>query len=179
MELNEGKVFLFTFDEIRVLLYSLGFTSCEGIFMPGKDYTGQKVLQTVNGLVRRGLLEVPEDLRDREYQACPGKEQFVMRPWLYQMMMAMGNPSGTMIYRPGEKYPGYPEELYSGPEYFCYFLPDYCLLTERDWTRKESMRLRAMDMKAFTAWRQEQEEEAEKAGKNGAESDGPALEAIL
>lgn len=179
MELNEEKAFLFTFDEIRILLYSLGFTSCEGILMPRKDFSGQEVLQTVYGLVKRELLELPENLPDVDFQTEPGKEQFVMPPWLDQMIRAMGNPSAAMIYRPGETSPGYCEELYSGPEYFCYFLPDYCLLTERDWTRKESIRLRAMDMEGFFAWQKEQEEGAQSAGLDGINQEGPALEAIL
>lgn len=156
MQLSAGDAIILSFDEVRILLYSLGFTSCKGIYMPVKEFTGREVLQAMHRLTGRGLLEAAAD--DAEPAA---EESFVMRPELRRMMMAMGNPAGTFIYRPGESLPGFSAELYNGPEFFCYTLPDYCLVTECDWTRRESMRLRAMDMESFAQWQKEREQEAE------------------
>lgn len=150
MRAMADETILLTYDETRILLYSLGFTSCEGIHMPEKDFSEQDVLQAMHRLAGRGLLLV-----ENEEAAS-----FVMRPEIRQMMLAMGSPAGSFIYRPGESLPGFREEYYNGPEYYCYVLPDYYLVTERDWTRRESLRLRAMDTQAFSDWRREREQEA-------------------
>lgn len=177
-----GGALILTFDEIRILLYSLGFTSCEGIYMPQKEFTPSEVLKAVHSLERRGLLTAEsgkEDCKARDaaldgvsafggaegaadaFAGANDKEPFfVMEPGLLRMMRAVGAPGGMFEYRPGEELPGFSKELYNGPEYFCYALPDYYVVAERDWTRVESVRLRAMDAESFVLWRKEREEEA-------------------
>lgn len=155
MQLSANDSIILSYDEVRILLYSLGFTSCKGIYMPEKEFTAREVLQIMHRLTARGLLEgAAEDVQSAT------ENKFVIKQRLRHMMMAMGNPAGTFIYRPGESFPGFSEELYNGPEYFCYTLPDYYLVTECDWTRSESMRLRAMNMVDFALWQEEREQEA-------------------
>ena len=155
MRLSADDAIILSYDEARILLYSLGFTRCEGIRMPEKDFSAQEVLQAMHKLAARGLLQTD---KDPSHQG--GDDRFIMQPQLQRMMTAMGDPAGTFIFRPGESLPGFSGELYNGREYFCYTLPDYCLVTERDWTRRDSLRLRAMDMETFTAWQKEREQEA-------------------
>jgi len=152
---EEGKTVLLSFDEVRILLYSLGFTSCEGIHMPEKEFSPQEILQAMHAMSRRGLL-VANDAQDGP--------QFTIRSDLLQMLSAMGNPGGTMIYRQGETLPGFSPELNNGREFFCYIIPDYILVTERDWTRREYLRLRAMSPEAFAEWKEAREREAEEEG---------------
>ena len=174
MHEKANEAILLTYDEIRILLYSQGYTACEGIYMPEKQFSAQEVLQTMHRLAGRGLLIPQEETADAALQSSgdfespqalseesPKELSFVLRPDICRMVLAMGNPAGSFIYRPGENLPGFSEELYNGAEYYCYVLQDYYLVTERDWTRRESIRLRAMDPQTFEDWRKEREQEAE------------------
>lgn len=143
---------MLTFDEVRILLYSLGFTKCEGIYMPEKEFSAEAILRTMHKLSSRGILNV---------HTSGEKPQFVIKPALRRMLVTMGAPAGTFIFRPGEGIPGFSAELNNGPEYFCYMVPDYCLVAERDWTRKDSLRLRAMKPDEFQDWQKERELEAQ------------------
>ena len=146
---DEGKTILLSFDEVRILLYSMGITSCEGIQMPEKQFSPQEILQAMHALYRRGLLISDES------------PHFLIRSDLLKMLSAMGNPGGTMIYRQGETLPGFSEEMNNGREFFCYIVPDYILVTERDWTRRDFLRLRAMTPIGFSEWKEAREHEAE------------------
>lgn len=157
-QISDRSIIL-TFDQIRILLYSLGFDSCEGVFMPGKEFSPQEILKAINSLVNRGLLMLKEE-GGKKSDAMDKRPHFDIDPGLREMMLAIGSPGGAFEYRPGEGLPGFSKELYNGPEYYCYILPDYCLVVQRDWTRAESLRLRAMDPLMFSLWRQEREEEA-------------------
>lgn len=164
MEEMSEKTVILSFDEIRILLYSLGFESCEGIFMPRKEFSPQEILKAVYSMEKRGFLLLDEN-RPVEHpagggEAADGQPHFIILPRLKKMIQTMGKPGGSFEYRPGENLPGFSKDLYNGTEYYCYMLPDYCVVAERDWTRRESLRLRAMDMEAFTAWRQERDDEA-------------------
>lgn len=192
-----GKSLILTFDEVRILLYSQGYMTCEGIYMPQKEYDPQDILQVVHAMEKRGLLILEEELEAREKPGeiggsslSPGRgtlspifetkgqqiekkdgsmpfSRFVVRQDLQRMLQAMGDPAGSFIYRPGEDLSRLSGEWYSGPEYYCYILPDYCLVAERDWTRIESLRFRAMDPETFEEWRQEREEEAKERNLSG------------
>ena len=48
-KLVEQGIFL-TFDEIRILLYGLGKTKIEGVWMPEKEFTEQDVLAAMHHL---------------------------------------------------------------------------------------------------------------------------------
>lgn len=151
-EPEEGKTILLSYDEVRILLYSLGYTSCEGIHMPGKQFSPEEILQAMHAMYRRGLLS-PVDTEEGSH--------FAIRGDLQQMLNAMGNPGGTLIYRQGETLPGFSPELNNGREFFCYIVPDYVLVTERDWTRRDILRLRAMSPTGFSEWKDAREREAE------------------
>lgn len=152
MEVSSEQSVLLTFDEVRILLYSLGFTKCEGIYMPEKEFSEKTVIRTMHKLSKRKLLDV---------DVSGDRTRFVLKPSLERMLMTMGSPAGTFIYRPGESLPGFSLDFYNGPEYFCYMAPDYCLIAERDWTRRESLRLRTMDLDRFRSWQKERELEAQ------------------
>lgn len=156
MRISGDEVLILTFDEVRILLYSLGYTSCKGIYMPEKEYSAKEVILAMHKMARRGFFsEDPEGGRVR----CE-KQQYVLRPGLRRMMMAMGDPSGSFVFRPGESGPGFSEELYNGPEYYCYMRPDYCLVAERDWKQRDCLRLREMEKSEFMSWQKEREQEA-------------------
>lgn len=167
------KSIILTFDEIRILLYSQGFRTCEGIYMPEKEYTEKEILRAMHHMAKRGFFttlpglgndqdEAPGTLTDGgEGHGIRQEENnlFNLKPDLQRMILSMGAPAGTFVFRPGEALPGFQEELYNGKEYFCYTLPDYYLVAERDWTRHESIRLRAMDTRTFLSWKEEREQE--------------------
>lgn len=178
--LSEKSIIL-SFDEIRILLYSLGFTSCEGIYMPRKEFTPQEIIKAIFDMVKRGLLIVrgeDEGIRELSTDMLSGKtleDGFIMDPALHSMMMAMGNPGGSFEYRPGEDTAGFYIEYNNGPEYYVYVLPDYYLVADRDWTRSDSLRLRAMNTQSFLAWRDEREEEERENGLMQDPGLGPVL----
>lgn len=168
---SADKSIILTFDEIRILLYSQGFRTCEGIYMPEKEYTAKEILRAMHHMAKRGLFITHPGHDLDEYAGTmtdDGKGQsfkqeenslFRLKPDLQRMIRAMGASAGTFVFRPGEAVAGFQEELYNGKEYFCYTLPDYYLVAERDWTRHESIRLRTMDTQAFLSWKEEREQE--------------------
>lgn len=173
----EGAVFL-SFNEIRVLLRSLGYLSCKGIYMPERNFTSYDVLNTMLGLSKRGILlpaeepsseaedksagdqEISRASKGERDNAIPEDRRFRIRPDVLKMISTIGNPVDTLIYRQGETLPGYSEEYHNGREYYCYIVEGYILVTERDWTRPEMLRLRAMSPSEFSRWEEELEQEA-------------------
>ena len=179
MEEMSEKTVILSFDEIRILLYSLGCESCDGIFMPWKEFSPQEILMAVYSMEKRGFLLLDENRPGEnpvgEGEAVDVQPHFVILPGLKKMIQTMGRPGGSFEYRPGENLPGFSKDLYNGTEYYCYMLPDYCVVAERDWTRRESLRLRAMGLEAFAAWRKEREDEAREESIAGRMTDDTCL----
>lgn len=186
-ESEAGAVFL-TFNEIRILLYSQGFHSCEGIYMPEKNYSAQEVLAAVHNLVRRGILQIRDGeagnddknddkggmirnafISEGTQEGTDQRGTFQIRPDILQIVLIMGAPVKTLIYRQGESLPGFSEEYHNGREYFCYIVPDQILIVDRDWTRTDMLRIRKMSPAEFSRWEEEREKEAAEKESGGGE----------
>ena len=127
---------LLTYDELRILLYSQGFRSCEGIYMPDKDFTSEEVLAALHRLVRGGLLSVT------------GKqdgELFRIRDDLAQMVKIIGDPAGTLVIDDPDSGAG---------RYFCYVRPDAIVVSERYPGKADCLRLRIFSAEQFIQWRE-------------------------
>ena len=173
IETESGTVFL-TFDEVRILLHSQGFHSCEGIYMPEKIFSSQEVLSVIYSLSKRGILQVMEEkereapgsaveaevLSDRKREGSAAKvDMFHIRQDILQMILIMGAPVETLIYRQGESLPGFRKEFHNGREYFCYIVPNQILVVDQDWTRADMLRMRIMSPEVFSRWEKEREKE--------------------
>ncbi len=189
-ETETGTVFL-TFNEVKILLHSQGFHSCEGVFMPEKPIFAQEVLAVIHSLSRRGILQVVEDeerkdpgssikegnhlIRKREERDVQ-EETFYVRPDILQMIRIMGAPVETLIYRQGETLPGFRKEFHNGREYFCYIVPKQILVVDRDWTRADMLRMRIMSSEEFSRWEEEREKEAVEEENGVEEASSPKLD---
>lgn len=173
IETESGTVFL-TFDEVRILLHSQGFHSCEGIYMPEKIFSSQEVLSVIYSLSKRGILQVMEEkereapgsaveaevLSERKREGSAAKvDMFHIRQDILQMILIMGAPVETLIYRQGESLPGFRKEFHNGREYFCYIVPNQILVVDQDWTRTDMLRMRIMSPEVFSRWEKEREKE--------------------
>lgn len=130
---------ILSFDEIRILLYSLGIREVEGIYMPEKKFAEDDIVRALQHMSRRGLITAVD-------------AEFIIREDLIKMLTVMGRPDGTMIW--GREETG-------GPEYFCYIAPDRIVVSERYWKKKDALKLRMFTAEAFEAWREQYAEGAD------------------
>ena len=124
------KSWILSFDELRVLLFSLGFDKNEGILMNEKTFTESEVLFTLHHLTQKSLLSVNE-------------ESFEMIPELKKYLTIIGKPESTQVIS-GE----------DGREYFVYFGTEEAAVTERYWQRKDAIRITGMPLETYREWRQ-------------------------
>ena len=59
------KGILLTFDEIRILLYGMGVSEIDGVYMPEKAFTEEEILSAMQHLSASGLIEAGDE-------KCPG-----------------------------------------------------------------------------------------------------------
>lgn len=57
MEIVERSIIL-SFDELRILLYSQGYRSCEGVYMPEKNFSQTDIIRSLRKLTENGLLRI-------------------------------------------------------------------------------------------------------------------------
>ena len=132
---NEDKTYIFGYDEFRILLYSLGYTQCEGVFMPWEDMDSERVIEGIHHLVKDGFLTAGEDgFRAEEH--------------LEEILRIIGDHQGGFILRA-------PEE---GREYYCYVGSGSIVVSEKLWEKKDTLRVRMMDQSEFAVWRDEIEQ---------------------
>lgn len=135
----EETAYIFTFDELRILLYSLGFTQCEGVRMPEKDFSAAEVIEGIRNLAAEGV-------------AVPEEDGFRIAEDVARMLRVIGAPITTFSFEAG------------GAQYFCYVSDDAVVVSERYWERAEAVRLRMLDTAAFTAWREGLEDDHREGG---------------
>ncbi len=124
------KSWILSFDELRVLLFSLGFEKNEGILMDEKTFTESEVLFTLHHLTQKNLLGLNED-------------RFEIIPELKKYLTIIGKPESSQIIN-GE----------DGREYFVYFGTEEAAVTERYWQRKDAIRITGMSLEDYREWRQ-------------------------
>ena len=129
--MNE-PVLIISYDELKILLYNRGFRSCSGILMPEKEYTQEEILQIMNRLALRGLIEAKE-------------EHFVIPPQVAQTADLIGAPQSSYSFSDPE----------TGQVYCCYISDTLVVVTEKNWARKDTLRIRRFTPQEFSDWRNE------------------------
>lgn len=124
---------LFTYDEIRVLLYGMGVREVEGVYMGEKTLTEQDVISVLHRLSDRGIIIAEE-------------KEFVAREDVKAMVQIMGYPEGTFVWRP--EHPG-------GPQFYCYAVPGKVVVSEPYWRKKDMLKLRMFTTEAFEEWKEQ------------------------
>lgn len=126
------KNWILSFDELRVLLYSLGFTSCNGIFMPSKQFTPDEILAAMGKMSRN------------EWIINEG-DHFEIVPDLKKYLQVIGNPKSTELL----------EDTDTGRKLFCYIDEEEIAVTEMFLRKRNTIRLRGFDRTSFLEFRKE------------------------
>ena len=122
------------YEELKILLYNRGFRSCSGILMPDTEFSDEEILQAMNSLALRGMIEAREDY-------------FVITPETAALIDIIGNPDSSYPFTDPE----------SGQVYYCYLTRDAVVVTQMDWNRKETLRINRFTPEEFSSWREELE----------------------
>ena len=127
---------IISYEELKILLYNRGFRSCSGILMPDREFSDEEILQAMNNLALRGMIEAQEDY-------------FVITPETVAMVDAIGNPDSSYPFTDPE----------TGQIYYCYLTQEMIVVTQMDWNRKETLRISRFTPEEFRNWREELESE--------------------
>lgn len=123
---------IISYEELRILLYNLGFRTCSGILLPDRKLSDEEVVQVLNRLVQRGMIYVEED-------------HFVIESKTAEMVKMIGNPTGSYPFTDPE----------TGQVYYCYISQDKVVVSEKYWKKKDTLRLRVFTLAEFSIWREE------------------------
>lgn len=127
----ETKVWILSFDELRILLASLGYVSIDGIFMEDKVFSRSDVINSMFHMQKAECITEQDD-------------QFLMDEDLEKMLRIIGEPDDTEIL-----------EADSGRQVFCYYKAEDVVVSERYFRKKDSIRLYGFSHAAFMQWRKE------------------------
>lgn len=127
------KGILLTFDEIRILLYGMGVSQIEGIYMPEKIFCEEEVISAMHHLVEAGFVEA-------------GEEKFLIRKDVRFLLGMMAAPEWTDIWTPSND---------GGPAFFLYGKGEHVAVSERFWRKKDMLKLSVFDRESFEKWREE------------------------
>lgn len=130
--IDNGRIF--TFDELKILLFACGVKELEGIYMPDKIFDEEEVIYALHHMAARQIISVEG-------------EGFFIREDVQRMLEIMGNPVYTYIWRPNEITA--PEE-----EYFCYISETEVVVSERYWKKKDSLKIRQFSLEEFERWKE-------------------------
>ncbi len=140
----EKGVYL-TFDEIRILLYGMGVSEIEGIYMPVKVFSREDVTAAMHHMAERGFIEAAED-------------KFLIRADIRRMLEIVANPEQTGIWRPKGK---------EGPAFFLYMKGEQAVVSGETPGMKETMKITLFDKEAFARWREELTDDHHRGGSTG------------
>lgn len=131
-EVIEKGIFL-TFDEIRVLLYSMGVSELQGVYMPEKTFRDEEIIFAMHHMSEAGFIKAEE-------------ERFLIREDIKDILKIMAAPLRTDIWRPMGA---------EGPAFFLYFTGDEVVVSERYWRKKDTLKLTMFGKDDFEKWREE------------------------
>lgn len=159
MEVVEKSIIL-TFDELRILLFSQGERSCEGVFMPRKIFSPEIIINALDVMNKNGLLiydesrsnqeSLPAVLGDDEDADGSQGEKYTIREDLLDMLEIIATHTGSEII-----------EIESGRKLFCYYSEKGILTSEKCINRKDSVRLTQYTTDSFSEFRKAFEEGTE------------------
>jgi len=124
------KNWILSFDELRVLLFSLGFDKNEGILMKEKNFSESEVLQIMHQLSQKELIVFAEDSLE-------------VVPELKEYLNVIGRPEYSEIVTGAD-----------GHEYYVYLGTDHAVVTDRYWQKKDAIRLSGMSFEQYREWRE-------------------------
>ena len=125
---------LLSFDEMRILLYNMGFKSIRGILMPREEFRREEIIRSMHHMSLHGMI-------------CFTEEGFQIRPDLEELLRVIGEDKSDFILGP----------YADGSAFFCYAEEGRIIVTRRVWERKDMIGIRACSMEEFTRWREEKE----------------------
>lgn len=127
------KGLLFTFDELKILLFACGIREIDGVYMPEKDFSEEIIIHALHHMAERGIIQA-------------GDEEFTIREDVAQMLGIMGKPETAYIWRPDE-------ETASEAEFFCYTAGEKAVVSERYWKKKDTVKLRLFSKEELEEWK--------------------------
>lgn len=130
----DSQTIILSYDELKILLYNRGFRSCEGILMPDEARSDEEVLQAMNKLAMKGMIEAKE-------------EYFVIPSQTAQMVDLIGAPESSYSFSDEE----------TGQVYYCYLSDEMVVVTSNYWNKKDTLRIRTFTPDQFRIWREEME----------------------
>lgn len=128
----EKGIFL-TFDEIKILLFNMGVSEIEGVYMPEKSFSKEEIILAMHHMSDVGVIEATE-------------EKFRIREDVKMLLTIMAYPQQTEIWCP------YGEE---GPNYFLYRKEGWVVSSEQFFRKKDTLKLTMFDNECFEKWREE------------------------
>lgn len=132
VEVIEKGIFL-TFDEIRILLYGMGVSEIEGVYMPEKNFCKEEIIKTLRHLSEVGFIEA-------------GNERFFIRKDVKELLGIIAEPEQTEIWKPSGE---------TGPAFFFYVKGKRVVVSERFWRKADTLKLRMFEKEDFKMWREE------------------------
>lgn len=123
---------ILSFDEMRILLYNIGFRQIDGILMEEKVFSGEEVLLAMKHLYENGLI-------------CAGEEAFFIREDVRAALEVIGNPDKVLKMR-GKT---------GKPSYACYYSEEMAVVTQMYEKRKEAIRIMTFTVSEYQEWREE------------------------
>ncbi len=127
----ETRVWILSFDELRILLASLGYGSVDGIFMEEKEFKRSDVIQSLFHMQKAECITPHDDV-------------FSLDEELEKILRAVGEPDGTEVL-----------EADNGRQVFCYYKGDVVAVSERYFEKKDTLRLYGFKRDVFDLWRKE------------------------
>lgn len=129
MEVSE-KSWILSFDEVRILLFSLGYTQCDGIFMKEKKFTDEQVLHAMYSMSKQSWI-------------INNGNDFEIQPDLKKALNLMGHPETT------KKLVNYETRRAC----FVYKGSDTIVVAERWWPKKDTIKITSLTLEQFRTWR--------------------------
>ncbi|MDO4617065.1 MAG: hypothetical protein Q4B03_06370 [Lachnospiraceae bacterium] len=127
------KTVILSFDELKILLHSMGVRELDGIYMSEKTYCEEDVIYAMKHLADEGFITAMED-------------RFLIRRDLQAILAIMVAPEWTDIWQPrGEE----------GPAFFIYARGDEYVISESFLRRRSTLKLTLFDSNGFEDWRME------------------------
>ena len=144
-----GKVIdtgiLFTFDEIKILLYACEVSELEGVYMPQKVFSEEDILYAMAHMEKNGII-------------IAGKEGFSIRKDVHKMIEIMKAPTQQYVWNTNSseqivynEHILYQENI----ECFCYISEKGVVVSERYWKKRDTLKLRFFQMAEFEKWKEE------------------------
>lgn len=127
---------LFTFDELKVLLYGMGVRTMEGIYMGETPLKDREIIVALHQMSLRGVIAVEQDGTEGD--------GFSIRQDVRQMLEIMAYPEETFVWE---------IQQFGGPEFFCYRKDEHVVVSERYWRKKDALKLRVFSEEEFEQWK--------------------------